>query len=431
MQPNEIEQAILGRTLPELPTTEGWVLPHYQGLSIANLPATIAALFGHSPGDLLPGALPPLPEELWQDWLPGLRRVVLILVDAMGYRLVQRMWQTGEGQPLASLAERGRLVPLTSVFPSTTCAALLSLHTGVGPATHGWLSYIMYLRELGILANSILLCPHKSHQRDSLVDMGLDPATAIPRPSLETGLTARGVTTRAVLSAFLAYSAFTQMLYQGVSKMRTHRQASDFWGHLRHELAKTRGRPALISGYWSGIDSLSHAYGPETDLSDGEFRTVNYLLEREFLSQLPPEDRKGTLLLITADHGQIYVPPAGIVTADEDPDLASQLLVPVSGESRAAFLYPRPSRAAAIVEHLEKAYPDWFTVLESRQALDLGLLGSPVYDESYARAGDLLVLPRGSHALQQSLPRVSLLGRHGGLTAEEMLVPLIAARLDW
>jgi hypothetical protein len=39
-------------------------------------------------------------------------------------------------------------------------------------------------------------------------------------------------------------------------------------------------------------------------------------------------------------------------------------------------------------------------------------------------------LPHGNHALQQNKPKVPLVGRHGGLTDQEMLVPLIGARLE-
>jgi hypothetical protein len=69
-------------------------------------------------------------------------------------------------------------------------------------------------------------------------------------------------------------------------------------------------------------------------------------------------------------------------------------------------------------------------VLDSVEALETGLMGKPITDETYARAGELLVIPRGNHALQQSQPPVSLIGRHGGLSEEEMLVPLIGARLE-
>jgi hypothetical protein len=53
-----------------------------------------------------------------------------------------------------------------------------------------------------------------------------------------------------------------------------------------------------------------------------------------------------------------------------------------------------------------------------------------VSDEAYARAGQLLVMPKGQHALQRIRPQVALVSRHGGLTPDEMLVPLIGARLE-
>jgi hypothetical protein len=57
-------------------------------------------------------------------------------------------------------------------------------------------------------------------------------------------------------------------------------------------------------------------------------------------------------------------------------------------------------------------------------------MGRPIADETYARAGELLVLPRGDHALQRAPIRAALVGRHGGLTQDEMLVPLIGTRLE-
>jgi predicted AlkP superfamily pyrophosphatase or phosphodiesterase len=178
------------------------------------------------------------------------------------------------------------------------------------------------------------------------------------------------------------------------------------------------------------LDKLAHDYGPTTEQADAEFRSIDRLLADEFLAFLPPEDREGTLLLITADHGQIHIPTDHIVTAREHPELSRHLTVPVVGESRAAFLYPRPGRAGAIRRYLSEAFPGWFVTLESAKALEAGLLGQPIYDESRARLGELLILPTGQHALQHSKPPFSLIGRHGGLTQEEMLVPLLGARLD-
>jgi hypothetical protein len=423
----EIEQQLLQRPLPDfLPPEEAWVLPHYQGLSIANLPATIAALLGTD----LPGALPPLPRELWADWLPGLRRVVLIILDALGYRLLQGMQAAGEGRPFSHLAQAGRRFPLTSVLPSTTDAALISLRSGRPPAEHGWLAYEIYLRELGIAADAIRLRTIWGGKHGLLVDLGLDPESIVTVPSLAEHLAEAGIASASVLAHYLRNSGFTKMLYRGTAEVRGHAQASDLWVQLRHLLADTRGQQTFLSGYWSGLDTLAHLYGPGTEPWQAEFRSVSHLLEREFLAALPAEDRDGTLLLITADHGQIRVPEEHVVTANEDPELSQHLLVPIVGESRAAFVYPRPGRAGAIRSYLEEAFPGWFVVLDSARALDAGLMGYPVVDEAYARAGELLVLGRGDHALQRSQPGVPLRGRHGGLSAEEMLVPLIGARLE-
>jgi predicted AlkP superfamily pyrophosphatase or phosphodiesterase len=405
---------------------QGWVTPRYEGLSITNLPATIAALLSSD----LPGALPPLPENLWNEWLPGLRRVVLVIFDALGYRLLQRGWAQGEGKPFADIAQAGRIEPLTSVFPSTTDAALMSLTSGRPPAEHGWLAYHMYLRELGVAANAILLCPMWSHQPDLLLQWGLRPEELIPVPSLAQHLTQAGITTRALLAKPFKNSTFTQILYRGVGQVWTHHHASDFWVQLRHLLADTRGERAFLTAYWGGLDTLGHTYGPDTDIWDAELRTVSHLLASEFLDALPAQDRDGTLLVLTADHGQMRIPEEQILNADRDPGLSRHLLVPIVGESRAAFVYPRPGHAAALRHHLETTYPDWFAILDSGAALEAGLMGHPIADESYARSGELLVLPKGSRALQHRAPPLDLVGRHGGLTQDEMLVPLIGARLE-
>jgi predicted AlkP superfamily pyrophosphatase or phosphodiesterase len=326
--------------------------------------------------------------------------------------------------------QAGSLTPLTSIFPSTTAAALVSLRTGRPPAEHGWLAYFLYLRELGVAANAITLSPYRGGYGDELLDWGLDPETMVPVASLPEHLAVSGIGTKAVLAAHFRKSGFTKMLYRGVAELRSHLQASDFWGQLGRVISETRGQRAFITGYWGGLDGAGHAYGPQASLSRAEFRTMSYLLRQEFLDRLPAKDRDGTLLLVTADHGQIEIPQERIVSVADHPQLQQDLLVPVMGESRAAFLYPRPGRADAIADYLRRNFEDTFTVLRSADALAAGFFGQPVSDEALARAGELLVLPRGNYALQQDKPKISLVGRHGGLTDQEMLVPLIGVRLE-
>ena len=67
---------------------------------------------------------------------------MLLVIDGMGEALLR---QAGQGTQL--LAHRiGRL---TSVFPSTTAAAVTTLLTGLAPAQHGLTGWHMYLAEAG------------------------------------------------------------------------------------------------------------------------------------------------------------------------------------------------------------------------------------------------------------------------------------------
>src|SRR5262249_4260680 len=124
----------------------GLVTPDYAASCISNLPAGIAGLFGVPTKEMSgSGRLPVALAE----GMP--RRVLLLVLDAFGLALFVRA--VPEVPPLARLVERGTVAPLTSVFPSTTNVALTSLYTGLTPAEHGMVGLLIYLHELGLIAN--------------------------------------------------------------------------------------------------------------------------------------------------------------------------------------------------------------------------------------------------------------------------------------
>ena len=96
-------ESTLRHDMPPLTTQLGddVVWPRYDGYSIANLPATFAALLG---AQMPAPALAPLPAELWRDLRRDVRRVVFVLVDALGYYRFLRALEAdsaSSGQPCA------------------------------------------------------------------------------------------------------------------------------------------------------------------------------------------------------------------------------------------------------------------------------------------------------------------------------------------
>ena len=430
----DIETLIRQHCLPglDLPANE-FILPHYDGLSIANLPATAAALLGNE----LPTASPPLPRNLWSDWTPGLKRVILVILDALGYvRLCKQMATDEDLDVFQRLASAGHFFPLTSVFPSTTTAALSTLWTGCTPVEHGLLGYELYLREYGVLSNLITVSPSYDKQSEVLFKWGLEPEKFLPVPDLAEQLKQQGIALRGLTYRGFIHSGMSRIFRRSDNddEMQGYVTLADLWTKLRHMLRK-KPQPhnplELIITYWGGLDGVAHACGPGTESWQAEVRNVAHTLQREFLRPLPPEDRDGTLLLITADHGQAHTPPEKTTLLTDHPDLRDMLAIPPSGESRAAYLFPRHGRADDVLAYFANHLPGRFVLLDSTEALTAGLFGrgTPAPETPF-RIGDLLALARGENALQRGDKKPKMKGLHGGLTAEEMLVPLIGARLD-
>jgi len=409
-----------------------FILPCYDGLSIANLPATAAALLG---GNLPAPAAPPLPSHLWADWTPNLKRVILVILDALGYRRLRRQMETDSDLGiLRILADAGRFFPLTSVFPSTTTAALSTFWTARTPAEHGLLGYELYLREYGALANLIALSPSYDKRAEVLVSWGLEPEKFLAVPDLGALLDSEGIGLRGLTYTGFVDSGMSRIFRRGLDDSYSYVTLPDMWTVLRHMLTPTRSSSApreLIIVYWAGIDSVAHARGPDTENWQAELRAIAWTLEREFLKQLPPKARQDSLLLITADHGQAYAPPEKATLLTDHPALRDMLAVPLCGESRASYLFVRHGRMHDVRAYFAAHLAGQFTVVDSATALEAGLFGpgTPAPETPY-RMGDLLALAHGANTLQRGDRQPRLIGRHGGLTANEMLVPLIGVRLD-
>jgi len=407
---------------------EPFVWPRYEGFSVGNLPATIASALGGELSD----ALPPLHPDLLDGLTEGVRRVVTVLLDGMGWEQLRWAMQRDPKLVLGKLGERGRLLPLTTVFPSTTCNVLATLRTGAAPVQHGLLAYEMFLREWQMGVECITFSPSAHHVPGQLGEWGMDTKTFLPVPSFAQQLAARGIPTDAVIASHLKHGPLTRIYFRGVRRLYGHAYASDFWAALRDALQAHRGERFYLSGYWGAIDGLSHLHGPLHETVYSEMRTLGILLQSTFLDALEPEDREGTLLLILADHGQIAVPADQAIILDTHPVLRDALILPPLGEARAPFFYVRAGHLAEVQAYLEDTFDEQMVCLSQDDVIESGLLGpgSP-YAEVRHRLGDLVGLLRGGGVLVRDPGILGILhGRHGGLMPQEMLIPLIALRLD-
>lgn len=423
----ELEDYLLNQrtsALAALGLPQEFVLPCY-GLSIANLPATLAAALR---GELT-GAAPPLPERLWADLATDVRRVVWITLNAAGWPILGQM--VAEQDLLyGRLAREGRLFPITSIFPTSTSSALITLWTGQPPAQHGLVGHTMYLRELGLVADMLLLSRARERRRDELLRLGLSLEGILPVPGLAEILAGQGIVTRALMNLELARTSFSRLSFRGVAQVSCFVTVTDMCVGLRELLAAHRDERLLLAAYLAEIDIIGHVHGADSESIRAELRALSWLLQREFLDLLSPEERRGTLFVLSADHGQL-TRAARSVHLPDHPGLWDHLLIPPTGSLRAAYLYARQGRLGEVRRYLQERLSEQFAAVDSGEALRAGLLGPGQPTPTVAsRLGDLILIGRQNYLLENRKTRRQRLGMHAGLSADEVLVPVLMARLD-
>jgi len=412
--------------LPGLDLGSRGFAPRYDGYSLANLPAGIFRLLGAAPFENM---APALDDALLGPLAGRYRRVVLGVIDGLGLEQFQAALADPEIGLAEALGEEAVLAPLTSVVPATTATALTTLWTGAYPAEHGVVGYEMYLKEYGVTANMILHAPATfAGDVGSLSKAGFRPETFLPMPAVGAGLADQGVQTTVLQYYAIARSGLSTMLFQG-AKVAPVWSLSDLFITLKERLsARGTGREYLYF-YWSALDDLMHRYNP----GDERVRLELSMLARHlghFLAQARSEGQGDTLFLLTADHGHVSTPLRSVCDLREQPELLDCLSMLPAGESRLAFAFLRPGREQRFLKGVEQAWPGRLRVYPSEQAVAAGLFGpSGMHPRLPDRVGDVILAAQGDTSLWWANKENVLLGRHGGLTRTEMLVPLVATTI--
>ncbi len=401
--------------------------PHYHGGSILNLATAICRLFGVP--DL---AADPLMDSIL-DPIQGqgdIRRVVLVLVDALSFHRFRR-WMTNGTAPIwAELIGEGLLAPLTSVVPSTTSTCLPSIWSGLSPAAHGLVGYELWLKEYGVVANMIRHAPfHLEVEDSSLSSAGFEPGSYLAGSTLGTHLAAHGVRSWAFQPYAIVDSGLSRMLMKDTNLQPFFGQA-DMWISLRELLEGSRPDRFFAWAYWGQLDFNSHNYGPDHERCAAEFSSFSRDFSSLFLDQLSVEARRGTILMLAADHGQINTQKDPHYDLNNHPNLTRRLHMLPTGENRLVYFFIRPGQTAAVTEYLSKRFMNRFVTLEPGYAVEAGLFGpGPAHPRLPDRMGDLMALADGDAYLWWAPKPNPIYGRHGGLSEDEMLVPFLAARL--
>lgn len=360
------------------------VLPRYSNGSLADI---VPVLCGPRTGQV-PEWMPKLVE--------GADRIVLLVLDGLGWN------QFEAHRPHMPTLSGFSGSHITSVAPSTTATALTSIVTGTTPGEHGLIGYRI---DMGDEVMNVLRWGNENGD----LRRKHAPELVQPCPAF------MGLAVPVVTKAEFSGTGFTSAHLSGARHMGW-RAPSSIPVVVREAL--DAGHP-FVYAYYDGIDKIAHERGFGAHY-ESELRAADRLVG-DILAALPPD----VVLLVTADHGQVHV-------GDRTLPPATEVLAHVhkqSGEGRFRWLHARRGQESALRDAC-LVHEDLAWVVSRDQVLDERWFGPRVSDPVARRMGDVALVAREAVSFDDPLDSGSfdLVCRHGSLTADEMLVPLVAAR---
>ncbi len=406
------------------------MLPEYDSFCLSNVSPTVLSLFGVDAGR------PKLPKKAFGDVeVDSIEHIVLLVLDGLGYG----EWcnQSNEGF-IGAMTHRGHVRPITTVFPSTTAAGLTSLSTGLTPQEHGLPEWFVYFRELDMIIATLPFTPMGDIGRDTLNSVA-DPRMLFTGEPVYKKLKRSGVPTIAFVNRQIAGSAYSSTSLRG-SITIPYVSSSDLVANLKRKIEEAKSS-TLFYVYWSFIDTIEHRFGPNTDESTLEASTISFAMKKGLVDRLDRRVARKTLLLATADHGQVDVSRdrtlylnrhRKVVTSFERGENGLPILP--SGSARDVFLHIRHEKLDEMYEYLRESLAEKAEVMKTEDAIRQGFFGINSPCENFRdRVGNILLLPRGKKTIWYHHTRntsFEMRGHHGGLTREEMTIPFASARIS-
>jgi len=406
-------------------------MPDYEGMSFSNIPNSILEIFGLKERNKLSAHY----DEAGIDRTKH-KKVILFLIDGFGYNQWQRY---ADKYPfLARFFQRGKVAPLTTIFPSTTSAAITTINSGLTPQEHGLLEWRVYFEELDKIVQTLFFTPLGEEGRDKLVAAGVNPKMLFDGETIYQTLAKAGIPSYSFKNAVFANSAYNKSVHVGSTSI-PFASPSDCFTKLKETVLKAES-PSFSFVYFDAIDSISHAHGPHSEPYYKELDQLMELFQKNLIEGFTADEAEDIAVIITADHGLINVDPEKTTYLNQFPEVEENLSISPNGNKimpwgspRDMFLSVREDKLDFVFDFLTTQFKGEALIVKSQEALADGWFGhGKIHPKFKSRIGNLLVLPYGTDTIwYKHFPdsKFHSRGIHGGLTADEMLSVLAAAPL--
>ena len=385
------------------------VLPDYDGEGLINLMSSLEKGMGGKP--IYPSLAMLKPSEI-----KNYKNIILLVLDGLGYNYILK--KGGEGLIKNNL--RGKL---TTVFPAVTSSAIPSILSGRSPQENGMAGWRIYLDELDEVIISLRYMYDKNKKailgkKNSINNVfNFDPlGDRIARDSYI-------IQDKKIINSEFSVAS------GGNSKRVGFKDVKGFFKNLE-KVVKSNNKKKYVYGYWMEYDSMCHDYGVVSKEVNNHYKELDKKISL-FVDSIKGTD---SLVLITSDHGMIEVPKKKVITLNMHPELKEMLSIPLCGDFRFVFCYVKHGMQKKFKKYVKDKLKHCCDIYESEVLLKKGYFGKfKPHKKFLSRLGDYTIIMKEDYAMYYYPPKKGEnhnLGDHGGLSDDEMYIPLVVIDPD-
>jgi len=403
-----------------------FVKPLYDSYCFSALPQTIEFLLtgmGESA----------FPRDIFGNLPTRYNKVILFFVDAFGWRFFK---QYAEKYPfLKTILRDGAVSQMTSQFPSTTAAHVTCIHTGLEVGQSGVYEWNYYEPLVDEVISPLHFKYAGDKERDTLKRSGIPTEAFFPTGTFYQKLRTRGILSYIFQSESYSSSTFSNIVYQGATII-PFKRLSEALSNLTELVIAETVPVTYYFLYFDKIDAICHTYGPNSqqfeEIMDAFLRMMEELFYKKLVGKV-----HNALVILTADHGQVEVDPQRTFYLNKpgigieqylQRNQRGKLLIP-AGSARDMFLHVKKERIDEAVALLQKYLSGRAEVYYTEQLVAQHFFGSSQPSRAFlTRVGNVVILPYQHETVwwyEEGKFDMHFQGHHGGLTPEEMEIPLL------
>lgn len=337
------------------------------------------------------------------------KHIVFVILDGLGEHILKNISSDG-------FFYSNKLDTVTSVYPSTTTAALTTYYSGKPPYETGWIAWSQYFKEYG---RALDMLP----QKESYL------GETIKKPRIN------------VFDSIVNYETIFDRIENASKNVKAYELVPSYSNRRAKRSLRTENiddaimnikdlcempNENFIFAYIDNPDGLLHKYGTDSE------EVKNYVLDAEKkMEEMCKSLSEDTIVIFSADHGHKNIEK--VYSILDYPEINECLIMPASLESRTVAFWVKENMKNEFEERFKNAFGDEFLLMTKDEFLEKHFLGYGVKHQKIDEfIGNYIALSVDSSIIRLETYLAEGKGikksTHCGLTKEEMEVPVIIAR---